>query len=867
MAFWPELRPCFNCRLMQAGHTRKNCPVIKCFRCHEQGHISDDCPNTECSYCRRMGNCKAKCLKLKLKNSKGRKASESPFLPLLANTRAENSTSTVTSLSTDLRSDMSYAKRVLTPQNPIGPQPPNSPPSGQRTGISSWELVPSVVFPNLHSTISHLSSHLVTDSDVYLQRLPYRSVITSLGGPQKVAQMLLEWVDPQIRTLEGRLLRTKDLLSIQARQNNIWSPNGGYVDIVTDDRNREYWRAYPGQSKDPSTLHYYVIAQGQGYRAANWLKLWEVPKDTELSCTFRAVALNILEMTMCCAFQSLPGSILETYYGPREDGKPYSNLGLNIIPPVLQGISLGPSVRKYPDIIGWPQFRYEYGRKAEKSDMDFRRPLLRSSEFHSRFQDTPLSHSNFNKSELFNQLRRDLEPVALAESEGLSNAKISMPRQFQDSANPMQRALIETEAIVCFNQSIIRHSRLRVVLMCGRAVQDLVLPTNRRETRLKLESGEFPMFLDVENGVINRIYVSIPNPVDAFLLREWRKTHKISEALHFTSALTNTVGIRPYSGDDGCVLTKAIRDFIAEQKGLQNPLKLDELHPMTRLWLTRRGFAKDEDIFLLQEKGGGSLSNAILVLLHVTSHSSRNSPTTSSMSSFHRSKKRHAPEFKIDEAQLESVRELSAQLSKELLVEIDRPIDCSIHDIEAMEDEFEEESEHEVGEADVLERENLETSEISIDDHGKFTLAVEALVAPWERRPPRAGAGGRSFTVGDRTREELLQGRKYFGTRTRRNNLFVVTVHSFIELFLQVEKPPDEAIVKAEIKPPGQRHPHGESVADIITKPRQFVTVSSLTRTLPRGISQPGSFYTNDHITVIPAKEFDPRKKHRMDTV
>jgi hypothetical protein len=143
-------------------------------------------------------------------------------------------------------------------------------------------------------------------------------------------------------------------------------------------------------------------------------------------------------------------------------------------------------------------------------------------------------------------------------------------------------------------------------------------------------------------------------------------------------------------------------------------------------------------------------------------------------------------------------------------------------------------------------------------------------------------------------------------------------VHSFIELFLQVEKPPEEAIVKAEIKPPGQRHAHvwaretlstdpgsrlafrvtysrdaveissyatsnlvrdlykansfvhwmeGESVANIITRPRQFVTVSSLTRTLPRGISQPGSFYTNDHITLIPAKEFDPRKKHRMDTI
>lgn len=769
------------------------------------------------------------------------------------------------------------------------------------------------------------------------------------------------------------------------------------MDIVTDSRNTEYWRAYPGQSKDPlarikthnrailrgstSTLHYYVIAQGQGCQAANWLKLWEVPKDTQLSCTSRAVALNVLEMKMCCAFQSLPGSILETYYGPSEEGKPYSNLGLNIIPPVLQGLSLGPSVRKCfslglekssdPDIIGWPQFRYEYGKLAEKPNINFQRPLLRSSEFYARFQDAiqhlqlsqsfrgneSLPHSALNNSELLNQLKKDLEPIGLpwvqpngnfealvgfvledfldAESEDSSNTKISIPRQFQDSgwnmtnsltwaANPMQRDLtemtqsfrstqkIETEAFIRFNQSIIQHSGLRVIIMCKRAVQDLVLPTEREETRLKLEAGEFPMFLDIENEAIKRIYVLIPNPVDAFLLREWRKTHKISEALHFTSAITRTLGIRPYAGDNGCVLTKAVRDYIDERKGIQEPLTLDTLHPMTRLWLTRRGFAKDADISLLQTKGGGSLSNAILVLLHVAPRHFQNAPTKSSMSSFHRSKKRHAPEFKIDKAQLESVQDLCDQLSKKLPVDVGHPSDDLIQDIKSREEELEDH----VGETDVLERENLEISRIRVDDHGTFTLAAETLVTPWERKKPRTGAGDRSFTVGDKTREELLQGRKYFGTRAKRHNLFVVTVHSCIELFLHIEKPPKEATVKAEIKPPGQRHPHvwaqetlatdpgsrlafcvtytrdavetssyvtsnlvrdlykansfvhwmeGEDVADIITRPRQFVVVSSLTRTLPRGISQPGSFYTNDHTTLIPAEEFDPRKKHKMD--
>ncbi|KGO39200.1 hypothetical protein PEX1_063420 [Penicillium expansum] len=929
-----------------------------------------------------MGHCKSECHKLERKNrgQQGHRTNELPSLPL------------------GLSSSVPPSRRVEPSQNTIDSQPTLPSQTTKESAMNSWELVPNVIFPNLHNMICQLTSGLATDPDVYLQRLPYHSVITAHGGPQKIAQMLLDWIDPHIRTLEGRFIRTEDLLSVQACQNNLWSPNGGYVDIVTDSRNHEYWRAYPGQSKEPpnrikihnrailrgsrSTLHYYVIAQGQGYRAANWLKLWEVPTDTQLSCTSRAVALNVLEMTMCRAFQSLPGSILEAYYGPKEDGKSYSDLGLNIIPLVLQGLSLGPSVRKSfslslekspdPDINGWPQFRYEYGKKAEKFNINFQRPLMRSSEFHARFRDAiqhpqlsqsfrgseSLPHSALSNFELLNQLKEDIEPIGLpwippngnfdalvgfaledfldAESEHSSNTKISMPCQFQDSgwnmtnsltwaANPIQRDLTkmmqsmrssqerETESIIRFNQSIIQHSGLRVVLMCGRAVQDLVLPTEREETRLKLEAGEFPMFLEVENEAIKRVYVLIPNQIDAFLLREWRKTHKISEVLHFTSAITMTIGIRPYAGDNGCVLTKAIRDYMDERKGIQEPLMLETLHPMTRLWLTRRGFAKDEDISLLQEKAGGSLSNAILVLLHVTPQHSLNSRTTSSMSSFRRSEKHHVPEFKIDKVQLEAVRDLCCQLSKKLPVDLDHPSYELIQDVKSREEDLEDD----VGEADVLERGDLETSQIFVDKHGTFTIVAQTPVTPWENKKPRADASNRSFTIGDKTREELLRGRKFLGTR-REKGIFVVTIHSSIQLFLRIEEPPRQVTVKAEIKPPGQRHPHvwaqetlatdpgsrlafcvmytrddvkissyatsnmvrdlykansfvhwmeGEGVADIVTRPRQFVVVSSLATTLPRGISQPGSFYTDDCATLIPAKEFNSGKKRKVDAV
>lgn len=475
---------------------------------------------------------------------------------------------------------------------------------------------------------------------------------------------------------------------------------------------------------------------------------------------------------MCRAFESLPGKTLEKYFGPREDGKPYTNLGLNIIPPVLQGLSLGPSVRKLfsqdleistdPDINKWPRFRYEYGKQADRSKIHFQRPLMKSSELHDRFQDAvqhlslkkslcgsePLPHPTSSNVELLQRLREDLGSTSLPwalpngnlealvgfvlddfwqeKPDHLSYTKISIPSQLQDigwnttnsliwAANPILRDLTkmsqsfrsvqesEKKTFIRFNQSILQHSGLRVVLMCGHAVQNFVVPMKRQETCLKLDAGEFPVFLDLDRETIQRVYILIPNPADAFLFREWRKTHKISEILHFTSAITKTPAIRPYAGDSSCVLTSAIRNIMDERTGAQESLTLENLHPMTRLWLARRGVVKDEDISLLQELGGGSLSNSVFVLLHVAPSHVQNAPTTASMSSFHRSSDRHAPNFYIDKAHLEAIGELCEQLSKRLLVDLYHPAIDSIQEAISRESALE----CDVGEAEVAEREDL----------------------------------------------------------------------------------------------------------------------------------------------------------------
>ncbi|KAL2828778.1 hypothetical protein BDW59DRAFT_43980 [Aspergillus cavernicola] len=109
---------------------------------------------------------------------------------------------------------------------------------------------------------------------------------------------------------------------------------------------------YPGfyntrgiYSTDTMTLlHYYVIKRGIGHRLANFLRLWTLICPDYVDPFVVAVFLNILEMAMCRALESLPNDVLEEYFGRRWGG--YCNMGLNIVPPTLQNVSLGSNTRR-----------------------------------------------------------------------------------------------------------------------------------------------------------------------------------------------------------------------------------------------------------------------------------------------------------------------------------------------------------------------------------------------------------------------------------------------------------------------------------------------------------------------------------------
>jgi hypothetical protein len=93
--------------------------------------------------------------------------------------------------------------------------------------------------------------------------------------------------------------------------------------------------------RDYDTLHYFILQLGGGHRTANLLQLWEIGRNLlpeGAPWPLHQMLKNVLEMLFCRAFQCLLGKQLEPYFGPAnsESGE-YSNTGLNVLSPLLQG--------------------------------------------------------------------------------------------------------------------------------------------------------------------------------------------------------------------------------------------------------------------------------------------------------------------------------------------------------------------------------------------------------------------------------------------------------------------------------------------------------------------------------------------------
>ncbi|KAL4908410.1 hypothetical protein BDW74DRAFT_175093 [Aspergillus multicolor] len=254
----------------------------------------------------------------------------------------------------------------------------------------SFAVCPEVKFPPIVPTLTAFLETLANQQRKDLEHIPYKETIAAMGGVQTSAKILADAIHPLIKGFDNKVVTTEMLCEVREKQSATeeWEMDSGYMSFITDDRSADYWRPYVGQSHHPkhrimqhitailngedSTLHYYIVAQGAGHRSVNFIKLWTLVWPDHIDEQTPLVFANILEMFMARCFQSLAPGILKEYFGSETE---YSGTGLNVVPPLLQGISLTPRARysyslqleKSPDleIREWPHYRQEQRKKAQ----------------------------------------------------------------------------------------------------------------------------------------------------------------------------------------------------------------------------------------------------------------------------------------------------------------------------------------------------------------------------------------------------------------------------------------------------------------------------------------------------------------------
>lgn len=97
----------------------------------------------------------------------------------------------------------------------------------------------------------------------------------------------------------------------------------------------------------------------------NFIRLWTLHDFDSLDEESAVIFSNLLEKALAISFQSVPLHAVETFWGPTQNT--YSNVGLNVLSPLYQGISLKAHIRQAytlhmedspdPHIQVWPSFR------------------------------------------------------------------------------------------------------------------------------------------------------------------------------------------------------------------------------------------------------------------------------------------------------------------------------------------------------------------------------------------------------------------------------------------------------------------------------------------------------------------------------
>lgn len=481
-----------------------------------------------------------------------------------------------------------------------------------------------------------------------------------------------------------------------------------------DNRLPDYVRFYIGQSSrlrvrisaehsakilngNVKALHYFVLARGRGHRSARFLRLWTCPSGSSQAklenresegvtqSRFELIQ-NLLKMTFCRAFESLPGSILTQFFGPAA----YSNVGLNNLPPLFQGGKFPAFKRaRYlechrkspdPDISAFVDVRKEQktqDRNAKCQSMaylrgDYRQAIWNLAEetglnaaslscFTSPADGAQWTQIESELRALETEMRKDLcqESRSFAAPSGKPQAKLGVVlcsestgiAQDGNEIQPLQglklnekNALIWTSSfektgsgpsgnaanldlkrrIASINHSIIMRTGVRVVILCGlKAEQDILFALQDQL------SGPHVLFLRNYSHSIwlltsgkDIFKILIASPEPLVLSVSRNVTQARRLRDVFGLASTLTGDHIKHNFWENACFHAALFAQVRREKEGAKPLTAASLGVVFRDWLHYRGFVDDADVEELERKSE-NLTVALLQIRSILSGRSR----------------------------------------------------------------------------------------------------------------------------------------------------------------------------------------------------------------------------------------------------
>ncbi|KAJ5172979.1 hypothetical protein N7492_005572 [Penicillium capsulatum] len=496
-----------------------------------------------------------------------------------------------------------------------------------------------------------------------IEHIPYKSVIEAVGGATEFSQIALDAIDPRVLALQKKMVNVKMQVLLdkvresQSRELNPWphTHGGFYLDYVTDLRDHDYWRSYVDQTSDlaqripqhcrairkgkTNALHYYIITKSSaaGFRYDNFIR-WDI--DDSVSEAFE----NVLEMTFVRAFQSISPGILEEYFGPCPEGA-YAKVGLNIVPPLIQGRELAPTVRREltklletcddPEINEWPNIRgqQEMQPRTSKSHMT---TFLRFTpeQYLGFFYESIERHSGLAGT--IRRQNKDKFPYPMGTlGIRLHGGKLIWFADFQKyklisrTLRVTRQGAVDTEILSACAQDLIEKSNMSVILLCGQMAEDVALleEDRTRALELRIQGLEYRVWLRTKGYAIDRIFVRSPPPPPP-LLKLWSTqgpaAQKIGALFKFVAAITS-VKIFPGFFESALTVSLIVRGVDDERAGRVDPLALQisSLDPTLRIWLEKLGFTTDEDVQKLAKACNESVKLGLLVLSKILPRKSR----------------------------------------------------------------------------------------------------------------------------------------------------------------------------------------------------------------------------------------------------